>query len=372
MKILLFYWVLLAIPVLINGQGNLYISCNDAKVKDGTEIRLSQILPKRLAKSEKIWSTKVSNHKFAFLIKANGPELYYLKGSNGGEVLFLDTGKANIILEDSLFKRLIVNNNNTAADYKKYKAQLDSIQLIEDYGVARVDYDRYINGKNVDEIISKSKLRKRDSLSTELQKALVKYVLNWTRLNPTSGINSKILHDQVSNIETNDLKKTFYSLPNNVQLNQWGKELKYVIDSTSIGGVLPELNTVDTIGTPFNIQAYKGKYVLLDIWASWCIPCRKENPNIRKIANKYRQKNFEVVSISIDLNKNAWRKAIAEGCLTWKQTIDANSSDKILAKLYLPSIPANFLLNKKGKIIAKNLYGEELFRIIDNILVNDH
>ncbi|MES2268099.1 MAG: TlpA disulfide reductase family protein [Bacteroidota bacterium] len=372
MKILLFYSILLSIPALANGQDNLHISCIGANMKDGTEIRLSRMLPKRLAKSERVWSTKVSDHKFVFLIKANGPELYYLKGPGGGAVLFLDTGKANITLEDSLFKRIIVKDNAIAVDYEKYKAQLNSIKLIEDYGVARVEYDQYMHGKNVDEIISESKLRKRDSLSAELKITLVRQVLNWIRLNPASGVNSKVLHDEVSSMPSDDLSKAFYSLPNKSQLNRWGKEVRYVIDSTMVGGVLPALNTVDTTGAPFNIQAYKGKYVLLDIWASWCIPCRKENPNIQKIAEKYRQKNFEVVSISVDLNKIAWQKAIAEDHLTWKQVIDANSSDKILTKLYIPSIPANFLLDKQGKIIAKNIYGEELFRIIDNILANDH
>ncbi|MFD0766534.1 thioredoxin-like domain-containing protein [Mucilaginibacter lutimaris] len=372
MKILLFYLILLILPALVNGQSNLHIICSEAKMKDETEIRLSQMLPKRLAKSEKVWSTKVYNQKFEFMIKANGPELYYLKGPSDGAVLFLDTGKANITLEDSVFKRLIVNDNITAADYEKYKAQLKSIKLIKEYGIARVDYDRYIHGKNVDELISESKLRKRDSLSAELKMTLVNQVLNWIRLNPASGINSMVLHDEVLNIASDDLKKIFYSLPKKSQLNRWGKEVKYVIDSITAGGILPELNTIDTTGKPFSIQTYKGKYVLLDIWASWCIPCRKENPNIKKIAKIYKQKNFEIVSISIDLNKNAWQKAIAEDSLNWKQLIEASSTDKIVEKLYLPSIPANFLLNKQGKIIAKNLYGEELFKTIGKVLANDN
>jgi thiol-disulfide isomerase/thioredoxin len=111
------------------------------------------------------------------------------------------------------------------------------------------------------------------------------------------------------------------------------------------------------------LSSYKGKYVLIDFWASWCGPCRQENPNVVKAYNKYKTKKFTIIGVSLDKPgaKDAWMSAIKNDGLTWTQVSDLQFWDNKAAKLYgITSIPQNFLLDPTGKIIAKNLRGGDL------------
>lgn len=116
-----------------------------------------------------------------------------------------------------------------------------------------------------------------------------------------------------------------------------------------------------TDGKPVTLSSFKGKYVLLDFWASWCRPCRMENPNVVKAYNEFKDKNFTVLSVSLDQNKEAWQKAIQQDGLTWTHASDLKFWNNDAAVLYgVQGIPANFLIDPQGNIIAQNLRGEEL------------
>ncbi|WP_111307546.1 TlpA disulfide reductase family protein [Confluentibacter sediminis] len=117
----------------------------------------------------------------------------------------------------------------------------------------------------------------------------------------------------------------------------------------------------DPEGNPVSFASYKGKYLLLDFWASWCAPCRAENPNVLNAYKKFKDKNFTILAVSIDSNKEAWLKAIKEDSLPWKQVSDLKGADNEAAKLYGVSvIPDNFLIDKNGKIIGRGLKGQAL------------
>ncbi|MGI4806343.1 MAG: peroxiredoxin family protein, partial [Janthinobacterium lividum] len=125
----------------------------------------------------------------------------------------------------------------------------------------------------------------------------------------------------------------------------------------------PDFTQNDPEGKPISLSSFKGKYVLLDFWASWCGPCRQENPNVVKVYNQYKNKNFTVLGVSLDRpnGKDAWLKAIKDDGLTWNHVSDLQFWNNQVAKLYsIQSIPGNFLIDPTGKIIAKDLRGEEL------------
>lgn len=117
----------------------------------------------------------------------------------------------------------------------------------------------------------------------------------------------------------------------------------------------------DTSGHPVALSSFRGKYVLVDFWASWCGPCRMENPNVVRTYNQYRDKNFTVLGVSLDQSKDAWMKAIKDDGLAWTQISDLKFWNNAAAALYnVNSIPYNFLIDPNGNIIAENIRGEDL------------
>jgi peroxiredoxin len=132
---------------------------------------------------------------------------------------------------------------------------------------------------------------------------------------------------------------------------------------TAVGAMAMDFTQNDTLDVPVSLSSFKGKYVLIDFWASWCGPCRQENPNVVKAFQTYNAKGFTVLGVSLDQPgaKDKWMKAIHDDNLTWTQVSDLKYWDNQVAKQYgIQAIPQNFLVDPSGKIIAKNIRGEEL------------
>jgi peroxiredoxin len=167
-------------------------------------------------------------------------------------------------------------------------------------------------------------------------------------------------------IDPVELDKLFGGLDATVQNMEVAKILKKSLNelsATAIGSMAPDFTQNDVNGTPVKLSSFRGKYVLLDFWASWCGPCRQENPNVVRAYNKYKDKNFTILGVSLDRpdGKADWQKAIKTDGLTWTQVSDLKYGDNEAAILYyVQAIPANFLLDPTGKIIAKNLRGSDL------------
>lgn len=141
------------------------------------------------------------------------------------------------------------------------------------------------------------------------------------------------------------------------------------IKGVSVGASAPEIALNDTTGKPVPLSSLRGKYVLIDFWASWCGPCRAENPNVVRMYNKFKDKGFAIYSVSLDQAKANWTKAIRNDNLTWTHVSDLKFWQSAAAQQYgVQAIPATFLLDKDGKIMAKNLRGEALEQKLEEIL----
>lgn len=148
------------------------------------------------------------------------------------------------------------------------------------------------------------------------------------------------------------------------------EELTETLETVSVGRKAPIFVANDPNGNPVQLSDHLGKgYLLIDFWASWCGPCRRENPNLVKAYNKYKNKGFDVFSVSLDKSKEAWIAAIEKDDLTWTHVSDLLFWDSASAKLYgVRAIPSNFLVDKDGVIVAKNLRGEDLEKTLDDLL----
>jgi peroxiredoxin len=168
------------------------------------------------------------------------------------------------------------------------------------------------------------------------------------------------------------LDQRFAKLTEPIQKSYYGRMVNAIVQENKIGSIgsqAIDFVQADTSGNNISLKSFRGKYVLVDFWASWCGPCRMENPNLVAAYEKYRNKNFTVLGVSLDRDRKAWINAIAKDGLKWTHVSDLKFWGNEAAKLYkISAIPQNFLVGPDGTIIGKNLRGEELHAKLEEIL----
>ncbi|MBO2007823.1 TlpA disulfide reductase family protein [Hymenobacter negativus] len=199
-------------------------------------------------------------------------------------------------------------------------------------------------------------------------KAYVQVYARFIRENPTSWVSLYSLYG-MKMLETPQyavVGPLYNALSPELKNSRMGRDYGDMVDKLkdlAIGSPAPGFTQNTPEGKPVSLAGYRGKYVLVDFWASWCGPCRTESPAIAKVYNQYKGRNFDILSVSLDDGKGRakWLKAITDDHLTWTQVSDLRGWQNQAAQLYgVRSIPQNYLIGPDGKILAANLKGEEL------------
>jgi peroxiredoxin len=265
---------------------------------------------------------------------------------------------------DSLFKAEITGSR-TEDEYKSYIAS--NKVLTDKYSQV---YLAFQTANRAGDTAQVSIIRNRiDSITA----AMTNNQKNFVRNNPSSFVTPSILGSLAVEMEAEELELMLSGLDSTIAALPQIKTLKErvaVMKVVAVGQKAPDFTMNDVDGKPVTLSSKTGyKLLLIDFWAAWCGPCRRENPNVVKVYNEFHKKGFDILGVSLDREKEAWLKAISDDKLTWTHVSDLQYWQNAAAKLYaVNAIPANFLLDETGTIIGRNLRGEDLYKKVNEVL----
>ncbi len=192
------------------------------------------------------------------------------------------------------------------------------------------------------------------------------------KANPDSYISAYMIASQMGGMELEDLTEKYNALGENAKASEPGKKIAERMEkvaAVAIGKVAPDFTLNTPEDKPLSLHSIKGKVKVIDFWASWCGPCRGENPNVVKVYEEFHPKGLEILSVSLDNNKEAWLKAIEDDKLTWNHVSDLQGWNNAAAQLYgVNGIPHLIVLDENNVIVAKNLRGNALKEKIAELL----
>lgn len=308
-----------------------------------------------------------SNDKFFYKGEADQPTIVWAqttakRGNNGNFTFFIENGEIKI------------EGNNTDLTHTTIKGTANN----KEHSYAQGRMNNYYNRMKP----LQARLKESGDSSTAAYKDLYKQIIllydsvflfqkEFISTHPNSLTSGMLLLVIADKIPVQKLEEYYISFSDDVKKISILAKMPDRIAAKKrsvIGSAAPDFVMNDMNGKPVKLSDYKGKYVLLDFWASWCVPCRKENPYVKVAYEKFKDRNFVIIGVSVDEDGSKWKQAIEKDQLPWKHISDLQKTNKV-AELYgVQPIPDNFLINPDGKIIERGLRGEELEKTLGGIL----
>lgn len=305
-------------------------------------------------------TVKVTGGKFSWEADMPEPQRVYVMFPRMFFEFFAERGNIRITGSADSLRELKVTGSKTQDESYGYKASIKDITDQES-----PLYQQYGKGSKEEQAALEQKL---EELRNEKRSRAEQYIA----AHPGSVFSLSLGADRAMMGEYSDVQRLYDMLDERMRGTKQGKMLAGRLDvlkRSAIGTPMLDFTQNDSLNKPVQFASFKGKYVLVDFWASWCGPCRAENPNVLKAYNQYKDKGFTVVGVSLDDNETRWKKAINDDKMPWTQVSDLKGWKNEVADYYgIQGIPTTFLVDPQGKIIAKNLRGEALHKKLAHLL----